>query len=664
MDVNGITAVHWNEERESWEEVGGLASEETHTVEVEVSSLSVFSTVDTSDPSSDTSELDAEIISCVVEPSDPKVGQPYSIVATIKNNKATTNQLYMVFNMEDKFADHTELLYNSKDDREEIKEGGSAIISSPERKWNIPGQKIVSCTLKKDRFWLIPDKHIQTVNTEVNVKTGPIQEYENGKSASEYIGNFTCSVTLEPGTKNKYKFETSVVIKPYELGDPALTTLLSPVNILASIAIYREGESKRFKEHSGKPSSDRKTIIRTKPETRKFVKTHRLKDGNYIVVFKFYNKENPHIVYKGCAKNFTIPLQGDISDDCPPQQGSGYNNPGRLIVGNLRQPLSGTPTSSLNTPSYFTVDDAPACVVTPGQPSPTPISPTTLVSSHLVEVGVLVYDVIQARENQTINIPVEITNTGSVALTFDVEVTSYRGSGSRDPVQWLGKRSVELEPDDFRTLAFPFVGESTGMYGLRVTVYQGNSTTELSEAQYDDLVRVVSSGSASSDRAALVALYNATDGPNWSTSTNWLSDRPLREWYGVGTDDSGRINSLALSENGLNGSIPSELGNLSNLERLYLGGNQLTGPIPSSLGNLTNLTWLSLDGNQLTGSVPSSLGNLVNLTELYLHSNQLSGTLPQSFTSITTLEDFHFGYNDGLCAPTGRGVHGLASGHS
>ena len=35
------------------------------------------------------------------------------------------------------------------------------------------------------------------------------------------------------------------------------------------------------------------------------------------------------------------------------------------------------------------------------------------------------------------------------------------------------------------------------------------------------------------DRAALMALYNATDGPNWVDNTNWLTDAPLGEWYGV-----------------------------------------------------------------------------------------------------------------------------------
>ena len=65
------------------------------------------------------------------------------------------------------------------------------------------------------------------------------------------------------------------------------------------------------------------------------------------------------------------------------------------------------------------------------------------------------------------------------------------------------------------------------------------------------------------DRAALVALYNATDGDNWSTSTHWLSDRPMWEWHGVGTDEEGRVSGLWLGKNNLSGEIPSDLGNLN-----------------------------------------------------------------------------------------------------
>ena len=101
------------------------------------------------------------------------------------------------------------------------------------------------------------------------------------------------------------------------------------------------------------------------------------------------------------------------------------------------------------------------------------------------------------------------------------------------------------------------------------------------------------------DRAVLVELYNATDGANWADNTNWLSDEPMREWHGVTTDDEGRVAELSLSDNQLTGEIPTELGNLSNLQSLDLGGNQLTGEIPRSWA--TSPTWKGCSSEE-TGS--------------------------------------------------------------
>ena len=150
----------------------------------------------------------------------------------------------------------------------------------------------------------------------------------------------------------------------------------------------------------------------------------------------------------------------------------------------------------------------------------------------------------------------------------------------------------------------------------------------------------------------LVELHGSMDGEKWTANTNWLSDRPIREWHGVTIDASGRVNGLVLFRNGLTGEIPTELGNLSNLTGLYLGENQLTGEIPTELGNLSNLRELYLGENQLTGEIPTELGNLSNLTRLYLDGNSgLSGPLPGSFTSLTSLTHLDLS-GTGLCAPT------------
>ena len=54
---------------------------------------------------------------------------------------------------------------------------------------------------------------------------------------------------------------------------------------------------------------------------------------------------------------------------------------------------------------------------------------------------------------------------------------------------------------------------------------------------------------AAPDQAVLVALYEATDGDNWTNNTHWLSDKPLNEWHGVTTNDDGRVTHLELREN-------------------------------------------------------------------------------------------------------------------
>ena len=92
----------------------------------------------------------------------------------------------------------------------------------------------------------------------------------------------------------------------------------------------------------------------------------------------------------------------------------------------------------------------------------------------------------------------------------------------------------------------------------------------------------------------LIVLYCATDGENWRDKNNWLSSMELNQWSRVTTSNS-KVTRLHLHENQLSGTIPSELGNLTNLERLVLYNNQLSGTIPSELGNLTNRKQLKRD---------------------------------------------------------------------
>ncbi|ESR55377.1 hypothetical protein CICLE_v10018798mg [Citrus x clementina] len=162
--------------------------------------------------------------------------------------------------------------------------------------------------------------------------------------------------------------------------------------------------------------------------------------------------------------------------------------------------------------------------------------------------------------------------------------------------------------------------------------------------------------------------------PSWTNATTNVSSKisPCA-WYGISCDDAGRVTNISLrntglsgtlrdlsfssfpqlvlldlSHNGLFGTIPSQIGNLSKLSYISLDSNQfsgkipaelidlqlsinqLTGYIPYSLGNVTSLSSLLLAKNKLYGSLPPFVGNLTNLKELYLLNNSLSGSIPPS----------------------------------
>ena len=84
-----------------------------------------------------------------------------------------------------------------------------------------------------------------------------------------------------------------------------------------------------------------------------------------------------------------------------------------------------------------------------------------------------------------------------------------------------------------------------------------------------------SSRCGENDRENLVRLYDATGGDNWNDHTDWKSEEPLQEWFGVDTDEDGEVVSLRLADNSLSGEISEELLScFSELKELALWGNE------------------------------------------------------------------------------------------
>ena len=134
-------------------------------------------------------------------------------------------------------------------------------------------------------------------------------------------------------------------------------------------------------------------------------------------------------------------------------------------------------------------------------------------------------------------------------------------------------------------------------------------------------------------REALIALYNATGGPQWRDNTNWCSDKPLKEWRGLNVSN-GIVNDIMLTGNNLTGYIPDDIEKLRYLERLHLGYNNLSGTLPESISKLEHLSELELCFNSLEGAIPESYAVLMDRLELLdLGNNNFSGRLPEAIVS-------------------------------
>ena len=143
---------------------------------------------------------------------------------------------------------------------------------------------------------------------------------------------------------------------------------------------------------------------------------------------------------------------------------------------------------------------------------------------------------------------------------------------------------------------------------------------------------------------------------------------PPARWAGVEVTESGRVSSLSLKFNDLEGPLIPQVTCFQKLCSLQLRGNHLDGPIPHNLfrslifleivdlsendfqGRLPemgeSLRELNVSSNRLTGPLPGSIGESTGIVALHLSDNRLSGPLPDSLSNLTCLRtlDIHVGW--------------------
>ncbi len=104
------------------------------------------------------------------------------------------------------------------------------------------------------------------------------------------------------------------------------------------------------------------------------------------------------------------------------------------------------------------------------------------------------------------------------------------------------------------------------------------------------------------ERYVLAIYYYSTSGDDWNRNSGWLSSsNHCINWFGISCNNDGRVESISMNENNVDGIIPSELGLLLSLSRIMLYDNHLIGTIPVELYGLEKISFIDIETNSLTG---------------------------------------------------------------
>ncbi|KAK6915995.1 Leucine-rich repeat-containing N-terminal, plant-type [Dillenia turbinata] len=119
-----------------------------------------------------------------------------------------------------------------------------------------------------------------------------------------------------------------------------------------------------------------------------------------------------------------------------------------------------------------------------------------------------------------------------------------------------------------------------------------------------------------SEAAALLTWKASLSNHGQSLLSSWIGSSPC-SWIGIFCDNtsSAGVYKIDLGSLGLSGTLDKlNISSFPSLLSLNLRNNSLYGSIPSQIGGLSQLTYLDLSYNRLSGAIPSTIGLLKNLT--------------------------------------------------
>lgn len=146
-------------------------------------------------------------------------------------------------------------------------------------------------------------------------------------------------------------------------------------------------------------------------------------------------------------------------------------------------------------------------------------------------------------------------------------------------------------------------------------------------------------------RAYLIKFFESTGGENWKDNTNWLSDRPISEWYGLSvSENTGELFTIKLEDNNLVGVLPDGFSILLTSRIIRLNNNVLNGELPKDFDRMVEPMLLNMSYNNLTGSIPSNVCD--SRVTLNIKYNRLSGVLPECMRRIRHPQQEGYGFDN------------------
>src|SRR5690606_25430630 len=127
--------------------------------------------------------------------------------------------------------------------------------------------------------------------------------------------------------------------------------------------------------------------------------------------------------------------------------------------------------------------------------------------------------------------------------SFGQQVISYR-YGSTDFTPYTSGNRI---PQNFEWTTHESIIEvaDTELWGFEISLF---SFLDEPFEVYIDNIKLINV-KAEEDKQALIALYNATDGPNWTNT--WDLNADISTWHGITVNNEGRVTEIILYDNNL-----------------------------------------------------------------------------------------------------------------